>query len=53
MMILSDFEVGSLVVLADGETVKVVDVDTRIKVQDLDGEIKECYYTDVLFLWEK
>jgi hypothetical protein len=47
------FEVGSLAVTKDGETVKIVDVDTRIKVQDLDGQIKECYYTDMLFLWEE
>jgi hypothetical protein len=50
---LTDIEVGSLAVTKDGETVKIVDVDTRIKVQDLDGEIKECYYTDMLFLWEE
>lgn len=50
---ITDLNVGSLVVLTNGETVKVVDVDTHIKVQDLDGEIKECYYTDMLFLWEK
>jgi hypothetical protein len=50
---ITDIHVGALAVTKDGETVKIVDVDTRIKVQDLDGEIKECYHTDMLFLWEK
>ena len=50
---LTDVNVGNLAVTKDGETVKIVDVDTRIKVQDLDGQIKECYYTDMLFLWEE
>lgn len=53
MMILSENLVGQVAVLKGGSSVKIIDVGTRIKVQDLDGEIKECYYDDVLFLWEK
>lgn len=50
---ITDNLVGKIATISGGNTVKIIDVGARIKVQDLDGEIKECYYTDVLFLWEK
>jgi hypothetical protein len=51
-MLLTKDLIGKVAVLQDGHAVKIIDVGTRIKVQNLDGQIKECYYTDVRFLWE-
>ena len=51
-MLLTKDLIGKVAVLRDGHAVKIIDVGTRIKVQNLDGQIKECYYTDVRFLWE-
>jgi len=51
-MLLTKDLIGKVAVLLDGHAVKIIDVGTRIKVQNLDGQIKECYYTDVRFLWE-
>lgn len=53
MIHLTEDLIGKVAILRGGNTVKIIDVGTRIKVLDLDGQIKECYYTDVTFLWEK
>lgn len=49
---ISTKHVGSLAVLYDGKTVKIIDVADEIKVLDLDGNIKTCYNNEVQYLWD-
>ena len=46
--------VDSLAVLNNGKTVKILDFNNfKFYVKDLDGNVQECYYDNIKFIWNK